>query len=65
LHWESAAAQLSTTNMIQTPEEIASRSVPERTAIDRAAAWVLDFLDRVEADRSRVTTEPVTADMPG
>jgi len=65
LHWESTAAQLSTTNMIQTPEEIASRSVPERTAIDRAAAWVLDFLDRVEADRSRVTTEPVTADMPG
>ena len=65
LHWESTAAQLSATNMIQTPEEIASRSVPERTAIDRAAAWVLDFLDRVEAERSPVTAEPATADMPG
>jgi lipid-A-disaccharide synthase len=65
LHWESTAAQLSATNMIQTPEEIASRSVPERTAIDRAAAWVLDFLDRVQAERPPVTTEPATADMPG
>ncbi len=65
LHWESTAAQLSATNMIQTPEEIASRSVPERTAIDRAAAWVLDFLDRSDADRSTILTESQTADMPG
>jgi lipid-A-disaccharide synthase len=65
LHWESTAAQLSATNMIQTPEEIASRSVPERTAIDRAAAWVLDFLDRANADRSTILTESQTADMPG
>ena len=43
LHWESTAAQFSAVNMIQTPEEIASRSVPEPTAIDRAAAWVVDF----------------------
>ena len=32
LHWESTAAQLSATNMIQTPEEIASRSLPERNS---------------------------------
>jgi lipid-A-disaccharide synthase len=65
LHWESTAAQLSAANMIHTPEEITSRSLPERTAIDRAAAWVLDFLDRAENERSPVAAEPNTADMPG
>lgn len=65
LHWESTAARLSASNMIQTPEEIQSRSAPERTAIDRAAAWVLDFLDRAEAERSPVQTDSQTADMPG
>ena len=65
LHWESTAAQLSAANMIHTPEEIASQSLPEPTAIDRAAAWVLDFLDRAEAESAAVTTETNTADMPG
>jgi lipid-A-disaccharide synthase len=65
LHWESTAARLSAANMIQTPEEIRSRSVPEPTAIDRAAAWALDFLDRAETERSPMTAEPNTADMPG
>jgi lipid-A-disaccharide synthase len=65
LHWESTAAQLSAANMIHTPEEIACQAVPEPTAIDRAAAWVLDFLDRAEAARPPIHTEPQTADMPG
>ncbi|HTU49352.1 MAG TPA: lipid-A-disaccharide synthase [Acidobacteriaceae bacterium] len=65
LHWESNAAQFSAANMIQTPEEIRSHSLPERTAIDRAAAWVLDFLDRAEAECSPIQTESQTADMPG
>jgi lipid-A-disaccharide synthase len=65
LHWESTAARLSAANMIQTPEEIRSRSIPEPTAIDRAAAWALDFLDRAETERSPMTAEPNTADMPG
>ncbi len=65
LHWESAAAQLSVANMIHTPEEIASQSLPEPTAIDRAAAWVLDFLDRAEAEPSPMTAEANTAEMPG
>jgi lipid-A-disaccharide synthase len=65
LHWESTAAQLSAANMIQTPEEIASQSLPEATAIDRAAAWVLDFLDRAEAEPAAATAETNTADMPG
>jgi lipid-A-disaccharide synthase len=65
LHWESTAAQLSAGNMIQTPEEILSRSVPERTAIDRAAAWVLDFLDRRQAEASPIRTDSQTADVPG
>jgi lipid-A-disaccharide synthase len=65
LHWESTAAQLSARNMIQTPEEIASQSVPESTAIDRAAAWVLDFLDRAEAEPAPIQTDSQTADMPG
>ena len=65
LHWESTAAQLSPANMILTPEEIVSRSVPERTAIDRAAAWVLDFLDRAEAESSPLSTKPKAAEMPG
>jgi lipid-A-disaccharide synthase len=65
LLWESTATQLSAGNMIHTPEEIVSRSVPERTAIDRVAAWVLDFLDRAEAERSPIQTDSQTADMPG
>ena len=65
LHWESAAAQLSAGGLIQTPEEIEYRSAPERTAIDRAAAWVLDFLDRADAEPSPVTAEPNTAELPG
>ncbi|HEY5254018.1 MAG TPA: lipid-A-disaccharide synthase, partial [Acidobacteriaceae bacterium] len=65
LHWESTAAQLSAANMIHTPEEIASQSLPEPTAIDRAGAWVLDFLDRADAESAAVTTETNTADMPG
>lgn len=65
LHWESTAAQLSAANMIQTPEEISSPLVPERTAIDRAAAWVLDFLDRPNAESATIQTTPLTADLPG
>ncbi|HTU50438.1 MAG TPA: hypothetical protein VMF56_07575, partial [Acidobacteriaceae bacterium] len=65
LHWESTAARLSAGNMIHTPEEIASQSVPERTAIDRAAAWVVDFLDRAEAEPSSIHTNSQTVDMPG
>ena len=65
LHWESTAAQLSATNMVQTPEEIWSRSVPERTAIDRAAAWVLDFLDRAEAEQATMQIDSQTAELPG
>ncbi len=65
LHWESTAAQLSAHNMIQTPEEIQSRCVPERTAIDRAAAWVLDFLDRGEVEHWPIQSDSHTADMPG
>jgi lipid-A-disaccharide synthase len=65
LHWESTAAQLSASNMIHTPEEIVSPSAPERTAIDRAAAWVLDFLDRAEASPSQLPTEPSAAEIVG
>jgi lipid-A-disaccharide synthase len=65
LKWESTAAQVSADNMILTPEEIASPSLPERTAIDRAAAWVVDFLDRAEAESSPLPTEPNVAEMPG
>ena len=65
LHWESTAAQLSAANMIHTPEEIASQSLPEPTAIDRAAAWVMDFLDRAEAEPASMTAEANTAEMPG
>jgi lipid-A-disaccharide synthase len=65
LHWESTAAQMSAANMIHTPEEILSRPVPERTAIDRAAAWALDFLDRRQAEASPIQPDSKTADVPG
>jgi len=65
LHRESRAVDLSAGNMIESPDETEAGPVPERTAIDRAAAWVLDFLDRAEAEPSPVTAEPNTADMPG
>lgn len=65
LHWGSAAAKLSAGNVRQTPAEIEDRSAAERTAIDRAAAWVLDFLDRADAELSPVTAEPNTVELPG
>jgi lipid-A-disaccharide synthase len=65
LHWESRAADLSAGSLIESPEETEAGSVPERTAIDRAAAWVLDFLERADAQPSPVPAESSTAEMPG
>lgn len=65
LHWESRAADISAGSLIEIPEETAAGSVPERTAIDRVAAWVLDFLDRADAEPSPVPAESNTAEMPG
>jgi len=65
LRWKSAAARLSVGNMVQSSEEIEFRSVPDPTAIDRAAAWILDFLDRPDVESSKVSTEPNIAELPG
>ncbi|MES2221605.1 MAG: lipid-A-disaccharide synthase [Acidobacteriota bacterium] len=61
LHWESTAAQLAAHQNLQ---EISSGPIPERTAIDRAAAWVFDFLDR-EGAPSSATVAPKPVEMPG
>ncbi len=65
LQWESRAAELSPGGVSERAEETEAGSVPERTAIDRAAAWVLDFLDCADAEPSTVTAEPSTAELPG
>ena len=64
LHWESRVADLSAMRLMESPDEADGGPAPERTAIDRAAAWVLDFLDRGET-APLVTHEPNAADMHG
>jgi lipid-A-disaccharide synthase len=65
LHWESRVADIANSSRMEIAEEAEDGPVPERTAIDRAAAWVLDFLDRAEAEPSPIQTDSHTADMPG
>ena len=64
LRWESRAADLSPGDSIESAKETES-GTQDHTAIDRAATWVLDFLDRAEPEASPVAAGPNTAELPG
>ncbi|MHB1841409.1 MAG: hypothetical protein ACYCPD_16750, partial [Acidobacteriaceae bacterium] len=53
LRWEMEADGSSSRMRLENPTEASSASVPARTAIDRAAAWVLRFLDREHRDSTQ------------
>ncbi len=53
LHWEMEADGISFRMRLENPTGASSAFVPVRTAIDRAAAWVLRFLDREHRDSTQ------------